>query len=724
MDSLAPYKGRSQSWLFSEGVVGIVARLGSQSSETTRFTQWKDNKLERFWMKRTNNYRVTADRFYNAPDFYTFPSSSVCGGVGDPFRSAVLGFLSNHALVTCPPSLFPSLLTWQIAFKVGDNGAGVVLDVVEEDVTRSTYRSVYCDQCRVVGEDHPCECCNTDDDVEEWICSQLENNTHLLHGVVHSNGYGHLLTVNGREGGSQILSGTDIMNFWDRLCTALSVRKVTVMDMSKKYGMEYRLIHTICKGYPWYGNWGYEFNSGSYATKLDEYKRAVGNLSNIPLYSLYKRHGHQTRVHDIISLYQYLSEPKLIITTKDLFSFMLSLINKTHQPLMDNRSKRTNIEPSNSNILCTWTRYDVDNIQQGMINVLSVSGSNWVSRRALKGAMSKAGSPQLLDYCLKHLGGKLVPIGMVVQARCNPKSSDIDFRLGALNLNSGGGDGTNYPSEAKIISDLKYLYDQLLHPDTMNPKLLGQEEIVMNAATKLLDCKQFMKNYKLDCVTTKNLNPLAIRLWCHMELSNQNKDDPIPPSELTVLPIDATVADLKREATNAFQDVYAMYKKIEVLKLLEFGSIEDSITLKLLFGSFGSVRLQGRCPYKNGLIQFRKERGTEEWTVDCICGAIDDDGERMLACDTCEVWQHTRCAGIKSSDDIPTRFVCIRCGSLPRGLITESKEEKNLVEKPNGPITEDKEEASNIAISRSTCREEVAHSGGGETRLRVAFRVG
>lgn len=80
----------------------------------------------------------------------------------------------------------------------------------------SSLKSELC-ECR------SCKCfCNTDD--EEWEHSQLEDTTYLLHGVVHSNGYGHLLTVNGREGGSNLLSGFQIMNFWDRLCTALSVR--------------------------------------------------------------------------------------------------------------------------------------------------------------------------------------------------------------------------------------------------------------------------------------------------------------------------------------------------------------------------------------------------------------------------------------------------------------------------------------------------------------------
>lgn len=46
----------------------------------------------------------------------------------------------------------------------------------------------------------------------------------LMHAVLHSNGYGHLLHINGFEGGSDFLSGHQILDFWDRICTALQVR--------------------------------------------------------------------------------------------------------------------------------------------------------------------------------------------------------------------------------------------------------------------------------------------------------------------------------------------------------------------------------------------------------------------------------------------------------------------------------------------------------------------
>jgi hypothetical protein len=51
----------------------------------------------------------------------------------------------------------------------------------------------------------------------------VESQGHLMHGVFHSNGFGHLLRVNGVEMGSD-LAGHHIMDFWDRLCTGLRAR--------------------------------------------------------------------------------------------------------------------------------------------------------------------------------------------------------------------------------------------------------------------------------------------------------------------------------------------------------------------------------------------------------------------------------------------------------------------------------------------------------------------
>lgn len=51
----------------------------------------------------------------------------------------------------------------------------------------------------------------------------MELEGHILHGVFHSNGFGHLLCLNGLEMGNS-LPGYLLMDFWDRLCNALKAR--------------------------------------------------------------------------------------------------------------------------------------------------------------------------------------------------------------------------------------------------------------------------------------------------------------------------------------------------------------------------------------------------------------------------------------------------------------------------------------------------------------------
>ncbi|XP_057787311.1 PHD finger protein At1g33420 [Salvia miltiorrhiza] len=669
--------------------------------------------------KRLAKRRVTAD----LSDFLTFPSAGdlESPAAARPFRTTVRAFLTKHAHLPPPSSLFPHLLTWRILFRVGDLAVGdlavddggpaiVFLDVVEEDVARS--RSVYCDQCRVVGwssnpvsakryhfiiksdgnsiagynttcagcgdalhmTDSRCKSCNhvmTTEDVEDWMYQQLDNTTHLLHGVVHANGYGHLLRVNGREGGSRLLSGRHIMNFWDRLCRMLGVRKVSVMDVSKKNGLEFRLLHAVVKGHPWYGDWGYQFGAGSFSLNLEDYKMAIENLSSLPL-SLFQAQGRKprTRLQDLISFYQSISERELV-NIRDLFCFLMGLIHDRHHQfaVRADESPCKKLRTSNSRALCSWTIDDVRRVEEAMFKVLrAVSGSTWVSWRALRGAVCRVGSPELLDYCLKELKGKQAAPGMVVAARCISDSGAMEYRLepgsasipASTRLNSFP--MANHPSDERLVWDLKYFYECLLHPEAMVLNMpLAKRDVAVSSATKILDCKQFVKDYlpgHFLSVSKEN----AVQVLCEVDLMEQPEEyNHNPPPELLVLSPDATIADLKLEAMRAFQDVYLMLRRFQADEVVGYGGVDESTQIRLLLGSMESVRIRGKFHGKNGLSRFRMERGIERWIVDCLCGAKDDDGERMLACDVCGIWQHTRCSGIPDSDAVPVKFFCYRC---------------------------------------------------------------
>jgi hypothetical protein len=55
----------------------------------------------------------------------------------------------------------------------------------------------------------------------------------------------------------------------------------------------------------------------------------------------------------------------------------------------------------------------------------------------------------------------------------------------------------------------------------------------------------------------------------------------------------------------------------------------------------------------------------EDWIFDCICGAYGqiDDGTHSIACDKCNIWQHSKCVGVsqKEAEREDFSFVCKTC---------------------------------------------------------------
>ena len=43
--------------------------------------------------------------------------------------------------------------------------------------------------------------------------SAFESSAHLLHGIIHMNGFGHLMRINGLEGGSSFLTGLPLRHY-------------------------------------------------------------------------------------------------------------------------------------------------------------------------------------------------------------------------------------------------------------------------------------------------------------------------------------------------------------------------------------------------------------------------------------------------------------------------------------------------------------------------------
>lgn len=133
----------------------------------------------------------------------------------------------------------------------------------------------------------------------------FDSSRHLLHGVIHANGFGHLLRVNGREGGSRSTSGTQMVDLWDDICRVLCARQITVEDVSSKFGMELRILNKVALGRTWYGQWGYEFGRGPFNINEDRWHRAAEHVSAASLDALlYDFEGVENGVPAIIDRYR------------------------------------------------------------------------------------------------------------------------------------------------------------------------------------------------------------------------------------------------------------------------------------------------------------------------------------------------------------------------------------------------------------------------------------
>ena len=130
--------------------------------------------------------------------------------------------------------------------------------------------------------------------------------------------------------------------------------------------------------------------------------------------------------------------------------------------------------------------------------------------------------------------------------------------------------------------------------------------------------------------------------------------------EIVYVLLHATVGDLKEAVASALKDTYCVTEQVEVTGIDGLEELDDD---EVLFGRLESgteIRVRGiGMDVEESLL--RHQGGFDAWKVVCECGARDDDGERMVACDICEVWQHTRCCGIDDAETVTPLFVCSAC---------------------------------------------------------------
>ncbi|KAI8961733.1 hypothetical protein F5Y11DRAFT_325165 [Daldinia sp. FL1419] len=91
---------------------------------------------------------------------------------------------------------------------------------------------------------------------------------------------------------------------------------------------------------------------------------------------------------------------------------------------------------------------------------------------------------------------------------------------------------------------------------------------------------------------------------------------------------------------------------------------EDSKNLSTGAGRLSERRLKAEIEKNRQALQELEEE-EDDWIFDCICGVYGqvDDGTHSIACERCNVWQHSKCVGIseEEADRDDFHFICKSC---------------------------------------------------------------
>lgn len=177
------------------------------------------------------------------------------------------------------------------------------------------------------------------------------------------------------------------------------------------------------------------------------------------------------------------------------------------------------------------------------------------------------------------------------------------------------------------------------------------------ASEIVLDSKFLVKEYTVEPPTKPELEVEGKQsLFCTVRLKRQEATT--LPYECIAMKKNATIDELKEEVERNFKEIYWGLRSFVVERIVDleakgrdlvFGLVE--VGGKLVFE--GSGEEEGSFFFNNG--------GMEKRIMECACGAVEDDGERMVACDICEIWQHTRCVQLPNDQQVPHIFICNRC---------------------------------------------------------------
>lgn len=468
-------------------------------------------------------------------------------------------------------------------------------------------------------------------------------------------------------------------------------------DVSRKYSLDLRLLFGMAYGSPWFARWGYRFRSGSFGLNELDYNDAIDHLSFLPLHALLhdaniNSSANASNLHHIITSYRKLHS---LDTVRSLLRYLIDLRQQSPAALPPPppppkkkpevippppRTKRARSERKKFrdfasvavDLASRWPVRRLITTAQVVVDALLAHGRMMTRQEVRDAARQTIGDTGLIDFVLKSLGNTVID-RHIIRRKSNPINRVLEFSLDKLphrnspasaaadkpppkvsvtadNADEGVDDdtttSTSSNSSVQLDKDLQSVYKCVL---STRPR---EAQIV-------LDSKQWAKTFDL-----RDEADDLLRFFIHWmpsvaQMSGLTRA--LPPPELVVLHPHASIGDLKFEAERAMRDTYCLMERFRASEIDGVDGEEWEAVMIAGVQSGGTVWVRGEGADMG--CEFKYEGGADTWAVGCGCGARDDDGERMVACDACDVWHHTRCIGIKDEEPVPQLFVCARCGS-------------------------------------------------------------
>ncbi|KAJ4762651.1 hypothetical protein LUZ62_073026 [Rhynchospora pubera] len=565
--------------------------------------------------------------------------------------------------------------TWRTTVRDECTGALVPVYAVEECVNLSS--SPFCDYCRCAGWGHHLVSRRRYHIIipsfEEWDKPLPENficrQTHLLHGLLHCNGFGHLLSIRGCSSGS-CLRGHDLMDFWDHLCRSLCTRSISVEDLSvNSLSLPLRLLYSLSHGQPWFARWGYNFSHGCYGITKSTYHDAIDSVSSLRVDSLLADLGDSLLAKDlrqIVTVYRKLSGEALG-TIREFVSYLLGLRHKKnypplafvpHSPSPSSRQRRQSVISSRrkrcrdfdevaESLQSRWPVRRLRYAAEVIADALREHGT--LTRQEVRDAARQAiGDTGLIDFVVKSIGDTIVG-GQAVRRTPHPRTRVLEFSLDDVDMSTHEHfdpvKPLTWPSKEEVGRDIDTLYQSAVNGRCQEARII-------------LDCKHWAKHWELRDDTDDKLR--FVVEWRPMPWEMANLRGTPLPGEVVVLEPHASMGDLLVTAERAMRDTYCIMERFraqavegvygDLWEPVMSGGAQSGATIGILGDG---VDLESTLRY---------EGGDDMGTVDCWCGAREDDGERMVACDVCATWHHTRCVGMDDDKQTPSMFLCPRCG--------------------------------------------------------------